>query len=308
MRFSLQGLEGRLIGRRGVYRYILPHPLLRPFIAHYTLTVPGRSGMGPELTLFPDASGCLVFRLGEWETQAYYWGPTTRTAAVQNDLEEVFRFFVEFRPCGAFALTGLSQADLADCRYALDAVDSQAERQLAGILAGCGELRACTEAVDRFFLKRLEKGRLSGAQEQLCRLLGAQAGPRSAGELAGELGYSLRHAGRIALPVLGMGLKTYERLLRLNLAVSQLKTLDKTFAHLSQEAGYYDQPHFIHDFKRLTGKTPREYLQNLSGFYNEELKFPAILRDSSSVFMAEERKSGLENDGGRQRFERLYSL
>jgi len=30
---------------------------------------------------------------------------------------------------------------------------------------------------------------------------------------------------------------------------------------LSMELGYYDQPHFIKDFKAIVGKTPEEYVR-----------------------------------------------
>lgn len=276
MQLPACGLQQRLIGERGVYRYLLPHPLLRPYIAHYTLTVPGRSGMAQRLTLLPDASGCFVFRLGEWHTESFYWGATTRTATVKNDLEEVPRFFVEFFPCGAFALTGLPQGELRDCRHTLETVDQTADRAICSILSGCRDWGQVIERVDGFFLKRLEERRFSEAERRFCALIGARTF-YTAAELAGELGYSIRHTGRIAHPILGMGLKAYEQLCRFNKAVCLLKTSEKETASLCQDAGYYDQPHFIHDFKRITGKTPTEYLQNLSGFYNEEQKFSVIL-------------------------------
>lgn len=271
----LSGLQGRIIRQRGIYRYILPHPLLRPYIAHYTLTLPGCSGMPQRLTLLPDASGCFVFRLGAWRTDSCYWGPTTHTVVVENNLEEIPYFFVEFLPCGAFVLTGLPQEELSDRRYTLEAVDRAARQTMDSLLSGCRDWGAVIDQADSFFLKRLEERRLSQAQRRFCMLIGERID--TAGEIAGKLGYSARHTGRIARPALGMGLKAYEQLCRFNRAASALKTSEKALALLCQDAGYYDQPHFIHDFKLVTGKTPTEYLKNLSGFYNEELKFSAIL-------------------------------
>ena len=275
MPVALSGLQGRLIGCRGVYRYILPHPLLRPFIAHYTLTLPGRSGLAPRLTLLPDASGCMVFKLGKDGVESRYWGPTTRAVVVENDLEGCVRFFVEFLPGGAFCLTGLPQAALCDLRAPLDAIFPAARRALSGALLESMDAGEWVRRTDAFFLRRLEEGRIPEAQQRLCALV--RVGGYTAVGMAEELGYSLRHIGRLARPVLGMGPKAYEQLCRFNRAVSLLKGSGRALAALCQDAGYYDQPHFIHDFKLVTGKTPTEYLQNLSGFYNEELKFSAIL-------------------------------
>lgn len=275
MPIALLGLQGRLIGCRGVYRYILPHPLLRPYIAHYTLTLPGRSGLARRLTLLPDASGCMVFKLGEKGIESRYWGPTTRAAVVENDLEGCVRFFVEFFPGGAFFLTGIPQAQLCDCRASLDAIDPAAQDALSRALDESADAGELVRRADALFLRRLEEGRIPEAQRRLGALV--RAGAYTAGEMAGQLGYSARHTGRIAQPVLGMGPKAYERLCRFNRAASLLKGGGRALAALCQDAGYYDQAHFIHDFKLVTGKTPTEYLQNLSGFYNEERKFPAIL-------------------------------
>lgn len=38
----------------------------------------------------------------------------------------------------------------------------------------------------------------------------------------------------------------------------------KSLTHLALEAGYYDQAHFIKDFKTFTGKTPNQFFENPS--------------------------------------------
>ena len=44
---------------------------------------------------------------------------------------------------------------------------------------------------------------------------------------------------------------------------------------LAQDLEYYDQAHFIHDFKDICGLAPSLYLKNKSDFYNEEFKLNA---------------------------------
>ena len=93
--------DGICAARSLTHLYLRPHPALRPFVAHYTLCLsapvppPPAPGM---LTLIPDASGCLVFTLGEGLLDARAYGPTTRTVTVANDLGSgPPRFFVEFQ-------------------------------------------------------------------------------------------------------------------------------------------------------------------------------------------------------------------
>ncbi len=37
--------------------------------------------------------------------------------------------------------------------------------------------------------------------------------------------------------------------------------------------GFYDMPHFIHEFKSICGITPQKYQDNMSDFYSEIAKF-----------------------------------
>ena len=87
--------------------YFHPHPALKKYIAHYTLSPPCVSGPA-HLTLIPDASGCLVFAFGPSGIQAHFWGPTTHTVEVYNDFKQTpYRFF-----CRVFARRSTSASRL----------------------------------------------------------------------------------------------------------------------------------------------------------------------------------------------------
>ena len=62
----------------------------------------------------------------------------------------------------------------------------------------------------------------------------------------------------------GIGVKQYHRILRFHHLLTQLKH-QKDFRHWTEVAcqfGYYDQAHFIKDFKAFYGKTPSEFSTN----------------------------------------------
>ncbi|HGH0539581.1 TPA: helix-turn-helix domain-containing protein, partial [Clostridioides difficile] len=85
--------------------------------------------------------------------------------------------------------------------------------------------------------------------------------------------YSERHLNRIFNNSLGMSVKSYLRLLRINLVLQEIQNNKIPFATLAQDIGYYDQSHFINDFKSICGVNPTTYIKNLSDFYNEKYKF-----------------------------------
>jgi len=58
----------------------------------------------------------------------------------------------------------------------------------------------------------------------------------------------------------GMSVKKYSRLKRFHFAVTQLKK-DTNLTALALNAGYYDQPHFIHEFGEFAGVSPRAFLK-----------------------------------------------
>lgn len=92
-------------------------------------------------------------------------------------------------------------------------------------------------------------------------------------ELAASVYYSERHLNRIFQNYIGMNTKTFSRLVRLNKAIRLMQNTQYQMTDTSCETGFYDLPHFIHDFKSVCGLTPQEYRNRMSDFYNEIAKF-----------------------------------
>lgn len=81
-------------------------------------------------------------------------------------------------------------------------------------------------------------------------------------KLTDEIGYSQKHFIHLFKSQVGLTPKQYMKILRFQKSISEIdstSTFDWTsFAH---QNGFYDQSHFIHDFKEFSGFTPNEYLQ-----------------------------------------------
>ena len=80
--------------------------------------------------------------------------------------------------------------------------------------------------------------------------------------------YSERHLNRLFCHYIGMNVKLFSRIVRINNAIEQMKNSKSRCALISQQLGYYDQSHFINDFKAICGVSPRQYLKNMSDFSN----------------------------------------
>ncbi len=253
--------------------YLKPHSLLRPLIAHYTVSIE-REHYGtssPTLSLIPDASGCLVFTCENGRICGQVWGATTRVVNVSTR-PVPFRLFVEFLPGGLFSLLRDNQADLRDLRLPLEQVDPSLHHAICELLQTTSQAQELVERLDRLFLRRLLLHPLPDAAASAASRLMQADGLLSVQALSQLEHYSERHLNRLFRAHFGMSVKTFARLARINAAVRSMED-GHNLACLAQETGFYDQAHFDRDFHEICGVSPRTFLQNKSDFYKEPFKF-----------------------------------
>ncbi|SPF49679.1 Uncharacterized HTH-type transcriptional regulator in mcrB 3'region (fragment) [Candidatus Sulfopaludibacter sp. SbA4] len=75
-------------------------------------------------------------------------------------------------------------------------------------------------------------------------------------EVADQCGLSARQFRRICLAQTGLAPKFLARVLRFRHALAQVHMHPCAFAHMALDCGYYDQAHFINEFRELSGRTP----------------------------------------------------
>lgn len=271
MRFVYENRYGMLAYRIPTHIYLRPHPVLSPFVAHYTLCLPTHTpGPCGTLDLVPDASGCLVFTLQSGGLEGRMYGPTTKMVTVQADFATCpFRFFVEFKPGGLGYFTAVPQWELADRVVPLEDTAPELNGLITRLFERSGDLDEFARAADAALAALApDPNRFL----PLLRHLSAGHGTVSVQTLADDTGYSRRHLGRLFRRETGLSAKGFSRVLRINEAVRRLGSAP-SLTRLAQELGYFDQSHFIHDFRSVTSVSPGVYLERLSSFYNEPLKF-----------------------------------
>lgn len=94
-------------------------------------------------------------------------------------------------------------------------------------------------------------------------------------ELSSELGFSRRQLERQVLEASGLPPKQYQKLSRFHHTIKELMLgARRDYLPTALAKGYYDQAHFIHDFRNFTGRPPGAVLTGenfLSHFYNTSL-------------------------------------
>jgi len=87
--------------------------------------------------------------------------------------------------------------------------------------------------------------------------------------LSDEIGYSQKHFIDLFREKVGVSPKQYMRIMRFQHAVREIENRRSLhWSEIAVESGYYDQSHFIHDFKAFSGFTPGEYLRRKSPVLN----------------------------------------
>ncbi len=87
--------------------------------------------------------------------------------------------------------------------------------------------------------------------------------------LSDKVGFSQKHFIKIFKEHVGVTPKSFLRLVRFQKAINEIELIKKAnWTSVALDAGYYDQAHFINDFKSFSGFTPNQYLATKSEYLN----------------------------------------
>jgi len=171
-------------------------------------------------------------------------------------------FQVNFTLLGAYRFLNITMSDIANrCLDLGDLLgDAEADR-LADSLQDAGDWPARFDVVDRFLLERLRLGQpMSPDVAWALKSLQASRGARSIGALSRDLSCSRKTLIQRFHAQIGLSPKSVANILRFAHAVERIRAADEeSWADLAVDCGYYDQAHFNRDFRRFSGRTPREF-------------------------------------------------
>lgn len=89
-------------------------------------------------------------------------------------------------------------------------------------------------------------------------------------QMAGEVALSTRQLERLFKKVIGLTPKFYCRIIRFNYIFEVMKEQNDSWVRTALKSGYFDQSHFIKNFKEFTGEEPSSYgfdEVNLANFF-----------------------------------------
>jgi AraC-like DNA-binding protein len=252
--------------------------IVRSYVAYHERTVvPGRRQrelpgpaipfileLGPTLRLY-DARGVRAAAL----PGGFVAGPDETFTTTELDGHEQRGIQIDCSFEGAQAIFGVPLAALAGHIIGVGDLFGAEVAELRERIEGCapGDWHARFALVDRFFLRRVavwrEACRPAGAAwlTWVWQAIESAGGNVSIDQLARSVGYSRKHVTTCFRERFGLAPKPLARLVRFDRAVRLLRAGAGrgSLAQVAAECGYFDQAHFIRDFRRYAGGTPGEY-------------------------------------------------
>jgi len=235
----------------------------RPGLDDRVLSIDVIEHGGGEIAVLPSAGAVLGFqyrgRVRTGEQLLSTAGVTGILSAARRYeyLGETASILVCFTPQGAACL-GVPGSELAGHSLALDQlIPAVRVRELTERLIELRSARERVALVEEFLLA------LPYAEDRLVaramRLIAAGRGEDAAvAQVARALGLSERQLERRFTARVGVAPKRYAGLVRFERA-SRLVLTAPSLTHAALDAGYYDQSHFIREFRRYAGVSPGRF-------------------------------------------------
>lgn len=254
-----------------MYRLHAPAPALADLIESYWSVTAEDGPVDLRVDVFVDGRADLLFNFGAPYDRQVIGGATVSHAASNLDAQRMVPIRIlqrgDVHIVGVrFRLGGVGPLATGPLRRWTGLTPPPEEvfgDEVIGLerdLRAATDLAAAARSLDGFFLARRtrEPGRVVFERALACLVdSDGRATVQAAAEVAGVSG---RQVDRLFERHLGLSPKAVARVQRFQAAMRGLmRAPDVLLADLAHEVGYFDQAHFIRDFRAMTGGVPRGY-------------------------------------------------
>lgn len=134
-----------------------------------------------------------------------------------------------------------------------------------------GALKQKVAVLDRFLIKKLiqheKKLKKLTVIEHVCKHICTTGDAFDSLALSKSYGLSERYIQKLFVDMVGISPSAFFSVYRFNKSLARILSTDQSLTAIGYDCGYYDQAHFIKEFKKFTGITPFEARASL---VNEE--------------------------------------
>ncbi len=258
---------------------IAPSPVLAPYIRSYTLREFDTNGTDLQKAWHASHEITLVFFFKALPEKLFdpYTGKILKRGSYgdilgvgtkyngEMILNGSFSFLeIQFRMNGFYGLFKFPVYEITD--LIVNGVDvNNGFKDLYEMLINSSGINEMGDICDHFFLSHLKKQKNGCSKDNLAcisQILARNPAYLNVDLIAREANMSFRNLERCFKEQVGMPPKLYLNNCRFNrVLTSKLRNPQKNLNLLAFESGYYDQSHFIRDFKKFSGYTPYQFFK-----------------------------------------------
>jgi len=218
--------------------------------------------------IIPDGFPEIIFHFGNpyriklgqrWETQAksLVAGQITKHFFLENTgASDILG--IKLKPAAFARLFKVSMDTLSDQVVELNNSLSGKLYELEQAVRSAENRRGQIEKINRY----LREIKLQVTEPEVDRALDSiftSYGTVTVAQLCGAAKISERQLQRLFKKYVGLSPKFYSRVIRFNHIFQLAQEKKLSWSEVGLEAGFYDQPHFIKNFKAFTGEDPTRY-------------------------------------------------
>lgn len=233
--------------------------------------------------VLPNGSAQLIVNLAEDQTRGYVEESNglrvvtaggTILAGIQSrygiidTMEQEHVIGVSFRPGGTLPFFALPAYEACDRDLALDELWGRPALELRQQLLDAPEAAEKLDVLERALLRQWRPRRLHPAVGFALEALRRRGDAVRVAALADQAGLSAKRFIESFKQCVGLPPKQYERIVRFQTALAAAERGRVDWTRVAGDCGYFDQSHFIRDFRAFSGITPTLYGAGRTEFRN----------------------------------------
>lgn len=253
-----------------------PCPVLEPYVSCYWLSVFTGSHeeavrLSPKkIVLIPDGGTSIVFNINYRQNrhEEGIWGVMDHPVTLYNQHSisrgEVCTFSVDFKIGGLYLFLGMPMREFTNASPDLESVSHVLFREVAEKIINARSVGEHIRMIEDFLLKSLSNSRKYNPSVSLALdILNKSSGSIRIRELSDKLAVSERTLNRLFHEYVGIPPKTLSRIMRVQNVMKLCRDENQEdFVMAAIESGYFDQSHFIKEFKEFCGCTPGVFVKD----------------------------------------------
>jgi AraC-like DNA-binding protein len=180
-------------------------------------------------------------------------------------------FSVRFRPNGFLPFASLPLKEMENTVFPLEKLFCKEGKEIEYLILNVHSIKERLDLIQTFLLKRLTRlETIDHIVKSTVATILTTNGQLSIEEISKESQINRRQLERKFYLAIGLSPKQLSKIVRIQAALNMLLTKECTdLTSLAYQNEYYDQSHFIKDFKELVGVTPKD-------FYGKNMKIISL--------------------------------